>query len=239
METSIIIRTKNEEKWVGEVLEKIFTQTYRDFEVIIVDSGSTDMTLDIIKKFPVRLFEIKPEDFSYPYALNFGCRQSKAEKHFVFLSAHSLPISKTWLGDGISGFSLEENIMGVYGNVRALPDATIWEKLYFNSFWDNIFNLFKRRTIFKKSKMGVLGFTNAIIRKDLWEMHNLNENYGGGGEDGEWCDYWMKKGFVAMRDRYFSVYHSHGLGLVGLARQWKHWKSTRKPFPFEKQDYRK
>lgn len=239
METSIIIRTKNEEKWIGEVLEKLFDQTYKDFEIIIVDSGSTDRTLKIVKNFPIRLFEINPDDFSFPYALNFGCRQAKAEQYFLFLSAHSVPISNTWLEDGISGFSLGENVMGVYGNVRALPDATIWEKLYFNSFWDNIFNLFKRRTIFKKSKMGVLGFTNAIIRKDLWERRSLNEDYGGGGEDGEWCKYWIKKGYVAVRDRRFSVYHSHSLGLVGLIKQLRHWKSNNKPRLFKKLEYRK
>lgn len=238
METSIIIRTKNEEKWVGEVLKRLNEQTYQDFEIIIIDSGSTDQTLEIVKNFNVRLFEIKPEEFSYPYALNFGCRQACAEKYFVFLSAHSLPISKTWLEDGISSFSLRENVMGVYGNVRALPDATIWEKIYFNGFWDNVFNFFQRRTIFKKSGMGILGFTNAIIKKDLWEKHNMDENYGGGGEDGEWANYWIKKGFVAVRDRRFSVYHSHGLGFIGLIKQYKHWKECSKPSTFQKLDYR-
>ena len=238
METSIIIRTKNEEKWVGEVLKKLSEQTYKDFEIIVVDSGSTDKTLEIVKNYPVRLFHIKPEEFTYPYALNFGCRQAQAEKYFVFLSAHSVPISDTWLEDGISGFSLDEKISGVYGNVRALPDASIWEKLYFNSFWDSTFNFFKRRNIVKKGGMGVLGFTNAIIRRDLWEKYNLNEDYGMGGEDGEWCGYWMDKGYMALRDRRFSVFHSHGLGLKGLLEQQKHWISLSNPQPYKPLEYR-
>lgn len=238
METSIIIRTKNEERWIGEVLQRLGEQTYQDFEIIIVDSGSTDETLEIVKKYPVKLLQIKPEEFSYPFALNFGCRNAQASKYFVFLSAHSLPISRAWLADGISSFSVREKIMGVYGNVRALPDATIWEKMYFNSFWDNVFNFFQRRTIFKKAGMGILGFTNAIIRRDLWEKYNLNERYGGGGEDGEWCRYWIKMGYVAVRDRSFSVYHSHHLGLIGLIRQWEHWRSINKPGKFKKLGYR-
>lgn len=47
---SIIIRTKNEEKYLGQVLEMIKRQTYRDFAIIIVDNCSSDKTLEIAKK---------------------------------------------------------------------------------------------------------------------------------------------------------------------------------------------
>jgi len=48
-ETAIIIRTKNEEKWVGECLRRLRRQTYRNFEIVAVDSGSMDRTLEIVK----------------------------------------------------------------------------------------------------------------------------------------------------------------------------------------------
>src|SRR3989338_6460644 len=135
METSIIIRTKNEEKWISENLKRLANQTYKNFEIILVDSGSTDKTLDIINQFinvlNIRIFKIKPEEFSYPFALNFGIKQSLAEKYLVFLSGHSLPISKTWIEYGIKNFT-DNKIMGAYGFVWALPDGSIWEKLIFN-----------------------------------------------------------------------------------------------------------
>ena len=46
-ETSIVIRAFNEERWLPEVLQAIATQSYRDFEVILVDSGSVDRTREI------------------------------------------------------------------------------------------------------------------------------------------------------------------------------------------------
>ena len=47
---SIIIRTKNEERWIGSCLKSIFDQTLKDFEVILVDNNSTDNTAKEIKE---------------------------------------------------------------------------------------------------------------------------------------------------------------------------------------------
>ena len=242
LETSIIIRTKNEGKWIGENLKRLIDQTYKNFEIIIVDSGSTDRTLDIVNQFSnllnIRIFKIKPEDFSYPFALNYGVRQSLAEKYLVFLSGHSLPISKTWLEDGIKNFT-NDKIMGAYGFVWALPDGSIWEKLIFNKYLCKIRNIFKKQIIIDRAGMGVLGFTNAIIKKDLWKQRNFNEKYGFGGEDGEWANYWFNKGYKAARDIKFSAYHSHGLDYGQLKQQWMYWHSLNKPRPFKPLDFRK
>lgn len=238
METAIIIRTKNEEKWIKEVLRRLAKQTYQDFEIIIVDSGSTDKTLDLIKDYPVKLFHIKSGEFSYPFALNFGCDKASATKYFVFLSGHSLPISDTWLEDGLKNF-INNNILGVYGMMQALPDGTIWEKILFNSFFVKLGYFFEYKKNINKIKMGVMGFTNAIIQKDLWKNHKFDENYGLGGEDMVWADYWLKKGYTAVMDAKFSIAHSHGLGLKSLRKQHKYWKSLSKPQPFKKLEFRK
>ncbi len=52
---SIVIRTMNEDRFIGKTLDKVFCQKRKDFEVILVDSGSTDKTLDIAKEYPVLL----------------------------------------------------------------------------------------------------------------------------------------------------------------------------------------
>ena len=240
-ETSIIIRAKNEERWIGECLRRLERQTNKDFEIIVVDSGSTDRTLDIVRRSAASVLHIKPEEFSYPYALNYGCSRAQAKKYFVLLSAHSLPISDHWLEDGLSNFTLypSQKIMGVYGRVRALPNATVWEKLFFNSFLTFIGNGFRRRNSIRKSGMGVLGFTNAIIRRDLWEENHFDEAYGLGGEDGVWAKHWFGKGYAAIRDLNFSVLHSHGLGLIGLIQQQKYWYSLSRPQPFAPLQFRK
>lgn len=237
-EISVVIRTKNEERWIGECLRRLCNQTYRGFEIVAVDSGSTDRTLDIVKRFRVRLLQIRPDQFSYPSALNYGCARAEAAKYFVFLSGHSLPASDAWLADGRSDF-VNDRVMGAYGFVTALPDGTIWEKLIFNRPLHILRHGFHRRQIIRKPGRGVLGFTNAIIRRDLWEQHHFDESYGAGGEDGEWARYWLARGYVTVRDMNFSVRHSHGLGVRGLIRQKRYWTSLDAPRPFRFPEFRK
>jgi len=236
-ETSIIIRTKNEEKWIGEVLKRLSKQSYKNFEIIIVDSGSTDKTLDIIKNYNVRLLKIKPEEFSYPFALNYGCIRASGEKYFVFISGHALPCSKTWLEDGLKNFR-DTDVLGVYGYTWALSDASIREKLCSNKYWYKLKHIFDPKIIVYEGGMGVMGFTNAIIRRDLWEKRHFNEEYGLGGEDGEWAGYWLERGFNAIKDIKFSVYHSHGLNRIGIKKQFEHWSSLGSPRPFKFPEYR-
>ncbi|MEK7134540.1 MAG: glycosyltransferase family A protein [Patescibacteria group bacterium] len=236
VETSIIIRTRNESRNIEKVLHMLQQQTYQDFEIIIVDSGSTDDTLERAKKFDVKIFKILPEQFSYPYALNYGIERSSATKYICILSAHSIPISDRWLERGTGDFLMQKNIAGVYGNVRALPDGTLWDKLFYRNF----FPLGQReQTIEQKTRMGILGFTNALIRKDLWQQRKINEAYGYGGEDGEWAAYWIARGYVIIKDSAFTVYHSHYLNLFDWYRQIKHWRGTGKPGTFVRQTYRK
>ena len=53
-ETSIVIRTKNEAGSIGKTLDALFSQTYKNFEFIIVDDASTDNSLSVIKKYQKR-----------------------------------------------------------------------------------------------------------------------------------------------------------------------------------------
>lgn len=238
METSIIIRTKNEEKWIGAVLEMLRKQTYEDFEIVIIDSGSTDKTLEIAKEFSVKLIQIPQEEFSYPHALNVGCRAAVGEKYFVFLSAHSLPAHESFIENGIKDF-IDEKVIGVYGPMRILPDGSVWEKIYFDIACPMLEIFTPEKMVIRKARMGVLGFTHAIVRKDLWEKHNFDEAHGLGGEDQEWVEYWTKKGMIVVKDKKFKVMHSHGLGLIAFIQQWINWSRISKPHPFKKLDYRK
>ena len=75
---SIIVRAFNEEKHLGRLFTGLNQQSNVDFEVILVDSGSTDRTIEIATSddwnFPVRMVRIEPERFSFGRSLNYGIR---------------------------------------------------------------------------------------------------------------------------------------------------------------------
>ena len=56
---SIIIRTKNEEKYIKQCIEKIKIQNFKSFEIIIVDNYSTDLTVKKAKKHCHKIIKIK------------------------------------------------------------------------------------------------------------------------------------------------------------------------------------
>ena len=67
---SVIIRTKNEEKWISSCLKSVFSQTWKNIEVIIVDNNSTDQTVSKACEFPVIVTSIddfKPGKNKYRY----------------------------------------------------------------------------------------------------------------------------------------------------------------------------
>ena len=98
MLVSIVIRTLNEDKYLEELLNSIDTQDKNGFvcEVVIVDSGSTDKTLEIAKKYKARVTHINKQDFTFGRSLNVGCKFADGE-YFVFISGHCIPTKNDWL----------------------------------------------------------------------------------------------------------------------------------------------
>ena len=126
---SVIIRTFNEERHVGLLLDMLKSQVYdhNQLEIIVVDSGSTDSTLEIVSQHKVRLIQLSKESFTYSKALNLGVENSTGE-YIVILSAHAIPTDVNWLKGLISHFS-DERVAGVYCRQVPWPDAPWDEKL--------------------------------------------------------------------------------------------------------------
>jgi len=85
IEVSIIMVTFNSSKDIGTLLPTLLAQTYRNFEIIIVDNNSCDDTKDIISKYKnVKLIAL-PKNVGYGRACNIGARFAKG-RHLVFLN---------------------------------------------------------------------------------------------------------------------------------------------------------
>lgn len=198
---SIIIRTKNEAKYIGKVLNLLLKQTFNNFEIVIVDSGSTDQTLEIVKKYPVRLYKIKQEDFTYGYALNFGINKAKG-KYICILSGHSIPISNNWLANGVNVLMKEKTLAGLSGYYSDFI-LGYWSR-FLGSIVFLYFPFFKKREDFTPW----ISNTNSLIKKEFWEKYKFDESLPG-SEDYDWGKEMIFRGYNVIKIRDFSVFHSH------------------------------
>src|SRR5882762_3809545 len=118
MDTSILILTKNGGQEFARCLEAIYDQTLiSQSEVIVVDSGSTDETLETVRRFPVCLRQIPPESFHHARTRNLIASLAKAET-LVFLSQDAIPSSNSWLQAMVANFA-DPTVGAVYG--RQIP----------------------------------------------------------------------------------------------------------------------
>ncbi len=198
---SIIIRTKNEERWIHHCLLMIFQQDFQDFEVILVDNASTDHTIEIAKRFPIaRIINIGL--FRPGYAINEGIRASVGQ-YIVCLSAHCVPKSKNWLTSLLANFDKDSlNIAGVYG--RQLP-------LSFTSPLDKrdlltVFGQDRRIQI----KDYFFHNANSMFPRSIWNEIPFDEEVTN-IEDRVWGKEVIKRGYQIIYDPESSVYHHHGL----------------------------
>lgn len=103
---SIIIPNYNGKEFLGPCLAALSKQTYTDFEIIVVDNGSTDRSVDFLKQnYPqVKLISL-PENMGFSYAVNRGIEQSKGK--YIALLNNDTKTDKRWLAEVVR--VLEDN----------------------------------------------------------------------------------------------------------------------------------
>lgn len=196
--SSIVIRCYNEEKHIGRLLTGIMQQSVRDVEIIILDSGSTDATLTIASRYPVKILSILPEEFSFGRSLNIGCRSTSGE-FIVIASAHVYPVYKDWLEKLLAPF--ENSIIAlVYGKQRGARTTKFSEHQVFAKWFADKSDLEQDHPFCNNA--------NAAIRRSLWERLPYDETLTG-LEDLDWAKRAMLLGYKIAYQADAVVLHVH------------------------------
>jgi rhamnosyltransferase len=219
IESSILVLTKNEAHNIGACLEAIYAQKNSGtFEVVIVDSGSTDGTREIAAKYPLRVEQIRTEDFHHARTRNFAASLAQG-RYLVYLAADALPASTEWLA-GLTGNFEDAGVAAVYG--RHVPKAN--STLEREDVLDAVYG--EERLVKDPARGQEMGYryfhfstVNAAIRKDVWEKTRFPEElkcY----EDLGIAKRILDMGAKIVYEPRAAVFHSHNHTGTGLFKRY-------------------
>jgi len=182
----VIVRAMNKTGTIERSLSALRSQTV-PVEIIVADSGSTDGTIDIARRHCDRLIEIRPEEFTYGYALNLGAAAATAPIHFA-MSAHCHPQRDDWVERSLSYYERPD----VAGTAFAKGSEVVYQDLA----------LLEADPFF--------GFSShaSSWRCSVWQRFPFDETLES-AEDREWSWRVLKEGWVIAMDPLLGVGTPH------------------------------
>lgn len=200
---SVIMRSYNEGWALKETLPALKAQVRTPWELIVVDSGSTDGSQDLIKAAnPAHFVQIAPADYNPSKVINHGMRLARAEL-CVFLNADATPQGSGWLGP-LADALLDPKVAACFGRQIPRPDcAAVFACDYERCFgpnresarWDHFFSM-----------------VSSGLRKDVWSIRGFREDlqYAEDDEYTRWC---RAQGYRVEYRPDSVVMHSHNYTL--------------------------
>ena len=207
---SIVIRAFNEEKHLSRLLDGILQQTLGDYEIILVDSGSSDGTLDLAARYPVKVVHIRPEEFSFGRSLNLGIEAAQGE-YTVIASAHVYPVYPDWLERLLAPFA-DPRIALSYGKQRGDAATRFSEGQIFARWFPEHTTLDQPHPFCNNA--------NAAIRRSVWEQHPYDESLSG-LEDLAWARWAMEQGHRIAYVAEAEIVHVHNESPRGIYNRYR------------------
>lgn len=168
---SLVIRTYNEARYLDRVLSQVAVQVIpggRPIEVVVVDSGSTDGTLEIAGRHGAMIRSIQKEAFTFGRSLNIGC-ETAAGEILVLVSGHCIPQDAHWLSELLKPFQ-DPAVALTYG--RQVGDAS-------SKFSEG--RVFEKYYPAEAASQGpaFCNNANAAVRKSIWRRFRFDESLTG------------------------------------------------------------
>jgi rhamnosyltransferase len=205
---AIIIRTKDEERFIGDTLAAVSNQSATPDEIIIVDSGSKDRTLHIASQFKTDIIEIDASHFTYGGALNVGFARAESDI-LVSLSADAKPVDTEWLQRLIAPFK-DPRVAGVYGRQIPRPGTVLPERR-------DMLKCYGTKRL-DKSDDYFFSNVNSAVRREVWEKVRFDETVRC-AEDWGWAKRVQELGHIIHYEPDAAVSHSHNYSFVHIYRR--------------------
>lgn len=224
VDASIIILTKNAGANFKPLLERILSQKFGGtFEVLVIDSGSTDGSLEIAKQFPVRMTQIEPEEFHHGRTRNLGAELSSGNI-LIYITQDALPLNSDWLQKLADHFE-QPSVGMVIGRQIPWQTAKPPEKFFY------IYNFPAHKVVLTSGASDYyrdnifISNVNSALRKDIWEQFKFSEEIIM-AEDKEFAKRILLAGWDIVYEPEAPVYHAHDFTLRAVFKRYLDYGSA-------------
>lgn len=170
---TVFIPMYNSETYIKETLESIINQTYTNIEILIIDDGSTDRSVEIINEFKDKRIRLLKNESNkgIPYTRNRGLKNAKG-KYIAIMDADDISI-KDRIEKQVNYLENNHNIDVVASNIQCLTNSKIKNFIY------EINSVFKKGLNEKQVECSMLFSSpianpSSMIRKETIEKLNLS-----------------------------------------------------------------
>ncbi len=211
MKASIIVLTKNAGEGWESLLQRLFSQkSNSEYEVIVIDSGSTDATVEIARRYPVRLVTIPPEECHHGRTRNLGAGLARGEI-LVYITQDALPLRDDWLQRLLDNFA-DPSVAMVCGRQIPWQHTKPPEKFfYLYNFPDFKIRITAHDPDYYHDNL-FISDVNSALRKDIWQQFRFSDKIIV-AEDKELAARLLAAGWTIIYEAAAPVYHAHELSL--------------------------
>lgn len=210
---SVVIPAKNEAHKLVKCLDTLRRQSIKPDEVIVIDSGSTDGTIELVNKYPeVTLIEIPPSEFNHGGTRNLGVERATGE-YVLCTVQDAWGVDDDWIKKLFDGF-VDDDIVAVGGSQVVPHEKGANPVAWFRSYSEpklvvQRFSIeeFERLTPEAKFRACSLDNVNVLYKRDFLLNNPFDRLME--GEDMKWAMDTYKKGYAVAFNQNARVYHYH------------------------------
>jgi len=216
VKATIFIPTKNAGEHFDATLLAIKNQSEKDHEIIVVDSGSKDRTLDIARKHAVNLYQIPPSQFGHGKTRNLALQHGKGE-FIVFLSQDVLPMNDAWLGELLKAFQ-DEKVAGAFSRQIPRENAPATEIFFHEKHFPPVsrVNLPSQHPLPSEH---FFSDASSAVRRSIFAVHPFKAEIMM-TEDQEWTKRMLRMGYKTAYQADSVVMHSHRYSFIQTLRRY-------------------
>lgn len=219
MDVSIIIPSKNGIKTIERCLQAIRSQRTKSvYEIILVDSGSSDETITIAEKYGCKIIKILPQEFSHGYSRNLGADNTTG-KILVFLNQDAIPQNDVWLEKLVA--QINDSNIATFSRQVPYPDTHVIEKVFLNRIYPNFPRTINEESIKKRNMEDSVIFSTvaAAIKKNIFNQFRFSEKIIM-SEDQELAVRLIRSGYNIKYVSDSEVMHSHSYSISDVFKRY-------------------